>query len=56
VSITYNLGPLEVHRSLNPELKIETHQPYLEELLIPWKDTISDDSTGNEVFRKPKPE
>jgi len=39
--------------SIEPELKIETHLPYLEELLIPWKDIIGHDYLGykNHVYR-----
>jgi len=37
----------------NSELKIETHLPYLEELLAPWQDTIGNDYPGykNHVYR-----
>jgi HD domain. len=39
--------------SFKPELKIETHIPYLEELLIPWQGIIGDDYPGykNHVYR-----
>ena len=39
--------------SLSSELKIETHIPYLEDLLTSWKDTIGIDYSGykNHVYR-----
>jgi len=51
--ITPVIEPLEVHMPDKAELNIETHIPYLEELLIPWKDIIGDEYTGykNHVYR-----
>ena len=56
MSVTHNLNkepstkPSSVQKA---KLKIETHLPYLEELLAPWQDTIGIDYPGykNHVYR-----